>query len=135
MRNAKDMLTPREAAARLGVSYPTVKKWILSGKLKSTLTAGRHHRISVESLDHLLLRRPETRAKSDGYALISGRNQLVGTVMEVRIEGLLAQVVLAVGDQQVTSIITADSARALNLRPGDEAIALVKATEVMIARK
>ncbi|MGP8252710.1 MAG: TOBE domain-containing protein [Terracidiphilus sp.] len=50
------------------------------------------------------------------------------------IEGLLAKVVLTVGGQRVTAIITADAARELALKPGDEAVALVKATEVMIGR-
>lgn len=129
------MLTPREAAAKLGVSYPTVKKWILSGKLKTTLTAGKHHRISSSTLESLVPSRPHPRDARTGYTFISGRNQLEGTVIEVRIEGLLAQVVLAVGEQRMTSIITADSARALALKPGDRAVALVKATEVMIARE
>jgi molybdopterin-binding protein len=65
---------------------------------------------------------------------ISGRNQLSGTVIEVIIEGLLAKVVLAVGGQRVTAIITAEAAIELALKPGDAAFALIKATEVMIAR-
>jgi molybdopterin-binding protein len=58
----------------------------------------------------------------------------LGTVAEVVIDGLLAKVVLAVGSQRVTAIITADAAHELALKPGDEAFALIKATEVMIAR-
>ncbi|MGB0054294.1 MAG: TOBE domain-containing protein, partial [Terracidiphilus sp.] len=65
---------------------------------------------------------------------ISGRNQLVGTVTQVKIEGLLAKVVLSIGDQRITSIITADAARELALKKGDTAAALIKATEVMIIR-
>ena len=53
---------------------------------------------------------------------------------EVTVEGLLAKVVLAVGGQRVTAIITADAARELALKPGDTAFALIKATEVMIVR-
>ena len=64
---------------------------------------------------------------------ISGRNQLVGRIVEVRIEGLLAQVKLSIGGQQITSIITADAAREMPLKRGDKAAALVKSTEVMIA--
>jgi molybdopterin-binding protein len=55
-------------------------------------------------------------------------------VVEVVIDGLLAKVVLAVADQHVTAIITADAVRELGLKPGDAAIALIKATEVMIGR-
>jgi molybdopterin-binding protein len=73
-------------------------------------------------------------AAHSGSGRISGRNQLLGTILEVTIEGLLAKVVLAVGNQHVTAIITADAVRELALKPGDSAVALVKATEVMIGR-
>ncbi len=65
---------------------------------------------------------------------ISGRNQLLGTVVEIVVEGLLAKVVLAVGGQRVTAIITSDAAKDLDLKVGDSAFALIKATEVMVAR-
>ncbi len=71
---------------------------------------------------------------SSGKARISGRNQLLGKVVEIAIEGLLAKVVLSIGGQRVTAIITSDAARELALRKGDSAVALIKATEVMIAR-
>ena len=65
---------------------------------------------------------------------ISGRNQLLGTVVEIVVEGLLAKVVLAVGGQRVTAIVTSDAAKDLDLKVGDSAFALIKATEVMVAR-
>jgi len=123
------LLTPREAAAKLGISYPAVKHWILAGRIKTAKTPGGHHRIPLESLDEFV----PASAKGSSPR-ISGRNQLRGTVAEVVIDGLLAKVVLAIGGQRVTSIITADAARELALKPGDEAFALIKATEVMIAR-
>jgi molybdopterin-binding protein len=126
---APTLLTPREAAARLGISYPALKHWILAGRIRTMKTPGGHHRIPIESLEEFLPAPPKTAAPR-----ISGRNQLRGTVVEVTIEGLLAKVVLAVGSQRVTSIITADAAKELALKPGDEAFALIKATEVMIAR-
>lgn len=64
----------------------------------------------------------------------SADNQLLGTVLEVTIEGLLAKVVLPVGTQRLTAIATADAPENSLLRPGDEAVALIKATEVMIGR-
>ncbi len=132
----KDVMTPREAATILGVSYPTIKKWILAGKLKTTVTPGGHHRVHSAALIPFLHRVAKSASKKSEsrYSTLSGRNQLVGKIMEVRIEGLLAQVVLAIGEQRVTSIITADAARALNLKKGDIAAAVIKATEVMIAR-
>jgi molybdopterin-binding protein len=66
---------------------------------------------------------------------LSGRNQLRGYVDEVRVEGLLAQVRLRIGDQTLTAVITRDAVDELKLRRGDEALAIVKSTEVMIARE
>ena len=129
-------LTPREAARLLGISYPTIKQWILSGKLATQTTPGGHHRISQTALaPYLDGNRRNTPAESRArFQRVSGRNQLVGKVVSVRIEGLLAQVTLRMGDQQITAIITSDAAREMDLKKGDDAAALVKATEVMIER-
>jgi molybdopterin-binding protein len=67
-------------------------------------------------------------------ASISGRNQLRGVVEEVRADGLLAQVHLRIGDQRLTAVITRDAVEELKLRRGEEALAIIKSTEVMIAR-
>ena len=124
------LLTPRQAAERLGMSYPALKHWILAGRIRTVKTPGGHHRIPLEALQEFL----PAAAAQPGSARISGRNQLLGTVASVDIEGLLAKVVLSVGNQRVTAIITADAARDLQLKPGDQALALIKATEVMIGR-
>ena len=130
------LFTPREAAHMLGISYPTIKQWILAGKLKTVTTPGGHHRLSEAALRPLLAKDKAKPAKEsrERYRRVSGRNQLVGRVLSVRIEGLLAQVVLVVEDQQITSIITADAARELRLKKGDVAAALIKSTDVMIER-
>ena len=125
------LLTPRQAAERLGMSYPALKHWILAGRIRTVKTPGGHHRIPVEALDEFL---PAAATAKPGSARISGRNQLLGAVSSVTIDGLLAKVVLAVGNQSVTAIITADAARELALKPGDQALALIKATEVMIGK-
>jgi molybdopterin-binding protein len=130
------MLNPREAARMLGVSYSTIKQWILSGKLKTVPTPGGHHRIPETALRPLLAKdrlRPAAESR-ERYRQVSGRNQIVGKVVSVRIEGLLAQVVLAVGEQRINSIITAEAARELGLKKGMTAAALVKSTDVMIER-
>lgn len=128
--------TPRQAAHMLGISYPTIKQWILAGKLRTRTTPGGHHRISQAALKPFLEKDGE-RASTESrerFRRVSGRNQISGKVVSVRIEGLLAQIVLAIGDGQITAIITADAAREMNLRKGDTAAALVKATEIMIER-
>jgi molybdopterin-binding protein len=124
------LLTPRQAAARLGISYPSLKHWILADRIRTVKTPGGHHRIPLDALEEFL---PPT-AAHPGTARVSGRNQLAGTVAEVVIEGLLAKVVLAVGSQRITAIITADAVRELDLKPGEPALALIKATEVMIGK-
>lgn len=130
------LLKPREAAAALGVSYATLKQWILNGKIKTTKTPGGHHRIPQSALAPMLKSEPskpkiESRER---FRNVSGRNQLVGKIVEVKISGLMAQVVLAIGDQKITSIITADAVREMQLRKGQTAAALMKSTEVMIVR-
>jgi molybdopterin-binding protein len=132
----REMLTPREAARMLGISYPAIKKWILSGKVKTVRTPGGHHRLSAASLRPFLqadaTRSPtESRAR---YRRVSGRNQLAGKVISVRIDGLMAEVGLAIRDAEVTAIITAQAARELRLKKGDSAAALIKSTNVMIER-
>jgi molybdopterin-binding protein len=72
---------------------------------------------------------------SAAVVLISGRNQLRGIVEEVRGDGLLAQVRIRIGDQRLTAIITQDAVAELKLKRGDEALAIVKSTEVMVARE
>ena len=136
MAQAEVLLTPREAAAEIGVSYATVKQWILAGKLTSTKTPGGHHRIPQSALRPLMKSTPtNSRVQSrERFRTVSGRNQLVGTIVEVKIQGILAQVVLAIGEQRITSIITADAAREMQLRKGQTAAALMKSTSVMIER-
>jgi molybdopterin-binding protein len=136
MPDVDQLLKPREAAAALGVSYATLKQWILNGTLKTTKTPGGHHRIPQSALRPLLKNATsKTRIDSrERFRTVSGRNQLVGQIVEVKFSGLLAKVVLAIGDQQITSIITADAAREMQLRKGQTAAALMKSTEVMIVR-
>ncbi len=130
------MFSAREAARMLGISYPTIKQWILSGKLKTVTTPGGHHRVAESALKPFLAQDRERPAEvsRERYRKVSGRNQLLGKVVSVRIEGLLAQVVVAVGEQHINSIITADAARELGLKKGQTVAALVKSTDVMIER-
>jgi molybdopterin-binding protein len=130
------MLQLRDAALQLGISFPTIKQWIYKNKLRSVRTAGGHHRIPQGEVDQLLFRtrgRSE-RERQDVIRRVSGRNQLVGRIVSVRISGLMAEVKISIGGQQITSIITATSAREMQLKKGQTAAALIKATEVMIIR-
>jgi molybdopterin-binding protein len=136
-------LTVRAAAEQLGVGYSTLKQWIFKGIVRTTQTEGGHHRISDAEIARLVARRtPEAPApargsrKATGLVLaLSGRNRLRGFVDEVRTDGLLGQVRLRIGDQILTAVITADAIQELKLRRGDDALAIIKSTEVMIARE
>jgi molybdopterin-binding protein len=135
--NRPTLLSPGDAAKVLGISYPTLKQWIYKKKLRTVKTAGGHHRIPESELDKFLHLRSERRPVSERrgeFRRISGRNQLVGRVTEIKTDGLLAQVTLSIGGQKITSIITADAVRELRLKVGDKAAALIKSTEVMILR-
>jgi molybdopterin-binding protein len=135
-RNDEEMLMLRDAALQLGISFPTIKQWIYKKKIRSMQTAGGHHRIPRSEVDKLLFRtRGETeKERQQIIRRVSGRNQLVGRIDSVRISGLMAEVKISIGGQQITSIITAASAREMQLKRGQTAAALIKATEVMILR-
>jgi molybdopterin-binding protein len=131
------LFSPREAAKVLGVSYPTLKQWIYKGKIRTVKTAGGHHRIPEKQIDKFLYKageRGDVSERRTNFRRISGRNQLVGRVTDIKISGLMAQVSLSIGGQHITSIITADAVREMRLKVGETAAALVKSTEVMIVR-
>jgi molybdopterin-binding protein len=132
----ESLLHLRDAALQLAISFPTIKQWIYKKKIRSVRTAGGHHRIPQAEVDRLLYRtRGRTRAeRKQVIRRVSGRNQLVGRIEGVRISGLMAEVTLSIGSQQITSIITSRSAREMGLKKGQSAAALIKATEVMILR-
>lgn len=132
-----ELLKPIDAAQLAGVSYPTLKQWIYKGKVRTTKTAGGHHRIARSEIERVMgtkRSRATAKGKPVGLDAISGRNKLPGTITELRYEGLLVQVTIDVGGNEITSIITSDAARSLGLKRGVEVYALIKATEVMVIR-
>jgi molybdopterin-binding protein len=137
------LLTVRAAAERLGIGYSTLKHWIYRGGVRTTTTSGGHHRIADGEIDRLIAktgppprRAAPRRTPPRGFIVaLSGRNRLRGFIEEVRIDGLLGQVRLRIGEQTLTAIITADAIQELKLRRGDDALAIIKSTEVMIARE
>lgn len=146
-----ELLTVRAAAERLGVAYSTLKQWIYDGSIRTTRTRGGHHRISESEVQRQLVTHDKSVRSAPSAALgksapsaalgrsvalvaLSGRNQLRGIVAEVRSEGLLSQIRLRIGDQFLTAVITRDAVNELKLKRGDEAVAIIKSTEVMIGR-
>ena len=137
-----ELLTVRASADRLGVAYSTLKQWIYDGEIRTTKTRGGHHRISETEIARALLSKdkgaqPAARKRPSSLGVLvalSGRNQLRGIVEEVRGDGLLSQVRVRIGNQFLTAVITRDAVNELKLKRGDEAVAIIKSTEVMIGR-
>jgi molybdopterin-binding protein len=134
------LMTVRAAATQLGVGYSTLKQWIHQGRVRTTQTPGGHHRISEAELERLASRHTSATRRAQQQVAnvvegLSARNQLAGFVEEVRIDGLLGQVLLRIGHLTLTAVITADAIRALKLRRGDDALAIIKSTDVMIAKR
>src|SRR5579862_5419488 len=113
-RMIMDLLKLHDAARELGISYPTIKQWIYRQKIKSVRTAGGHYRIPRTEIDrHRFFSGSRQGAKNTSSRsspsaeglehLISGRNQLVGRITNVKIMGLLAKVTLDIGGQVITS--------------------------------
>lgn len=131
------LITPREAAQILGISYPTVKQWIYKKKLQTVKTAGGHHRVPESQLDkflHLASQRGDVSQRRSTFRRISGRNQLIGRVISIKIDGLIAQVSVVIGGQRINAIVTADAVREMRLKTGETIAALIKSTEVMLLR-
>jgi molybdopterin-binding protein len=127
----------RDACKVLGVSYPALKQWIYKGKIKTVKTPGGHHRIPETEIDRLLPAVPNrgpVQKRREMFRTISGRNQLVGRVVELKVEGLMAQVTISIAGQRLTAIITADAVSEMRLEKGQLATALVKSTDVMVMR-
>ena len=139
------LLTVRAAAERLGVSYSAFKQWIYKGQVRTVRTGGGHHRVADTEIDRLMATQGRVQAPGKKTATplgrkvtlvaLSGRNQLRGIVEEVRVEGLLAQIRMRIGDQRLTAVITRDAVEELKLKRGQPALAIIKSTEVMIARE
>jgi molybdopterin-binding protein len=122
----KDVLTAREAAKYLRLALPTFYRYMWEGKVPSSKIGGRY-RFKKSLLDKWLGKKPEGED-------VSGRNKLVGRVSAIRRDAILAQVNLNVGEHKITAVITRDALEELGLKVGDTAVALIKATEVMVIK-
>jgi molybdopterin-binding protein len=123
----KDVLTAREAARYLRLALPTFYRYLWEGKIPGSKIGGRY-RFKKTLLDKWLGK------KAEGED-ISGRNKFVGKVSAIRRDTILAQVNLDVGEHKITAIITRDALDELGLTVGDTAVALMKATDVMIIKE
>ena len=121
----KQFYSASEAAKLLGISLDTLRRWDRAGRVKTARDAGNRRIVSATEVRRL-------RGEANG-AHLSARNRLSGTVTDVRVEGLIAQVELVVDEPaRLVAIVTADAVEDLALKPGMTAAAVVKATSVMV---
>ncbi len=122
----------REAARLLQLNVKRVQGLARSGRLPAH-RIGRKWLFRVDELEALVggPREPER----DGLAGLSARNHLRGTIVGLVTDGLMAEVRLRIGDQEVVSVITRSSAERLHLAVGDTALAVIKSTEIMIGKE
>lgn len=126
---AKD-LSLGEAAAQLGVSVDTLRRWDRDGKLETSRDGSNRRRVPVAEVERL--RESPQRHRTGTEA--SPRNRFSGTVVSVEADGVMALVEIEAGPHRITAAITRDSVEELGLSEGVEATAFVKATSVMVER-
>ena len=121
----KQTYTATEAARELGISVDTLRRWDRVGRIRTERDGANPRLVALEEIERL---------RGDaGPQHMSARNRLRGTVREVRIEGLLAQVELTVTEPaRVVAVVTRDAVEELGLKPGMAATAVVKSTSVMV---
>jgi molybdopterin-binding protein len=122
---AKQQYSAPEAAAALGISVDTLRRWDRDGHIKVERDRRNRRVVSAEEIERL---------RGDGQgAHISARNRFRATVTDVEIEGLMAQVELVVTDPvRLVAIVTRDAVEELGLEKGMAATAIIKSTNVMV---
>jgi molybdopterin-binding protein len=121
----KATYTATEAARELGISVDTLRRWDREGRIRTERDSANRRLVALAEIERL-------RAGAGAHHM-SARNRLRGTVSEVRVEGLLAQVELTVTEPaRVVAVVTRDAIEELGLKPGMAATAVVKSTSVML---
>lgn len=123
-------LTLGEAARAIGVSQDTLRRWDRSGKLHTERDERNRRMVPAEEVRRLR-GRPQRHRTSAG---LSARNRFRGRVRSVEVDGVMALVEIECGPFLVTAAVTRDAVEELDLHPGDEVTATVKATSVMVDR-
>jgi molybdopterin-binding protein len=122
---AKQLYTASEAAAALGISLDTLRRWDKAGRLKVERDRSNRRVVAAAEID---------RVRGDAAGThISARNRLHGIVTDVQVEGLMAQVEIVVNDPvRLVAVVTRDAVEELGLDPGMPATAIVKSTNVIL---
>jgi len=123
---AQATYTASEAARALGISLDTLRRWDRQGRIRVRRDAANRRIVPAKEVERLRAREPQG---------LSARNRFPGVVQSVRVEGLLAQVRIAVTEPvEITAIVTADAVAELGVERGLPATAVVKSTSIMVER-
>jgi molybdopterin-binding protein len=123
---AKSLYTATEAAQALGISVDTLRRWDREGRIKTRRDKSNRRVVTAREI---------ARVRGDDSQHLSARNRFRGTVREVKLDGLLAQVEMTVTEPaRLVAIITRDAAEELGLEAGQPATAVVKSTSIMVER-
>ena len=125
-------LNSEEAAKLLHVNVKRVQRLARAGRIPA-VRVGRKWLFHLDQLERLLGRKAASGATP--VLELSARNRLKGTITQLRLDGLMAEIVLRIGDQDLVAIITRSSVERMRLRVGDEAFAVIKSTEVMVGKE
>jgi molybdopterin-binding protein len=122
----REFYSASDAAKALGISIDTLRRWDRDGRIRTQRDAGNRRIVPAAEIERL---------RGDaGGAHLSPRNRFTGTVTDVKIDGLLAQVELVVTEPaRIVAVVTRDAVEELGLRPGDTATAFVKSTSMMLS--
>jgi molybdopterin-binding protein len=126
------MIRVRDAADLLGVSDDTVRRWIDDGALPATQDSSGRIAIPGEALAEFAVAHAGSAPKDPLSIASSARNRFTGLVTRVVVDGVMAQVEMQCGPFAVVSLMSADAAQELKLEPGSVAVAVVKATTVIV---
>jgi molybdopterin-binding protein len=131
LRHTAPVVRIGEAAEMLGVSVETVRRWERDGRLKTARTSGGQRLVPLAEVSRLLAER--RRAGSDRPIVAqSARNRFAGVVMRIEKDRVAAVVEVQAGPHRLVSLMTAEAVEELGLRVGDEAVCVVKATNVIV---
>jgi molybdopterin-binding protein len=135
MRRAKtdDARTLRvgQAAEMLGVSVETLRRWETDGRLSMTRSAGGQRLVRIADVSHLIEQRRHASTDRPIVAQ-SARNRFAGIVTRVEKDRVAAVVEVLAGPHRLVSLMTAEAVDELGLSVGDEAVCVVKATNVIV---
>ena len=128
-----ETLNVEQAAQLLHLNPKRVQSLARAGQLPA-VRVGRKWLFHRDAIERLLGRSTPSPRPAPVLA-ISARNRLRGTIHEIRVDGLMAEVVLRIGEQDLVAVITRSSVERMGLRTGDEAFAVIKSTEVMVGKE